>query len=390
MLVKTWQSKLSASRILKLQLFKYSCINLGCGVFFHWRNHILKIRNMSSYCLFIKNSKRWQGIHLLEMVRICILSRNSQKLVLSFYWIPWHFFDPSPSEIKFWKNPTHPFFFPQTSRIPAPLSIPLAVSGQGAGGAAHTPIPVQGRDKGWWQLCSATATASQLEEAHPALRTDRLKRDATPPRLPPLFPPASPCRAFGTSTRLPAHRSTCCAMAGLEPGAEVSSGKGTKRSQECFGDALVQLYWAIKQGCKQQQSHQRVWVIKANRLPRGAVQQHSNDLLQSTSWRVCTWCSHHPRKIRAARSIQANKITLYCFSLWRIPISVSHDSSVKTKPPVQNKMTESRGKLLLAKKNVISRQAETPILKPEPSQQRKYLKGRKNPTLHTGTSTVPG
>lgn len=111
MLVKTWQNKLSASRILKLQLFKYSCINLGCGGFFHWRNYILKIQNMSSYCLFIKNSKRWQGIHLLEMVRICILSRNSQKLVLSYNWIPWHFFHPSPSEIKFWKNPTHPFFF---------------------------------------------------------------------------------------------------------------------------------------------------------------------------------------------------------------------------------------------------------------------------------------
>lgn len=225
---------------------------------------------------------------------------------------------------------------------------------------------------------------------HPALRTERLKRDATPPRLPPLFPPASPCRAFGTSTRSPAHRSTCCAAAGLEPGSEASSGKGTKLSQECFGDALVQLYWAIKQGCKQQQSHQRGWFIKANRLPRGAVQQHSNDLLRLMSWWVCTRCSHHPRKIRAARSTQANKITLYCFSLWRILISVSHDSSVKPKPPVQNKMTESRGKLLLAKKNVISRQAETPILKPEPSQQRKYLKGKKNPTLHTGTSTVPG
>jgi len=72
-------------------------------------------------------------------------------------------------------------------------------------------------------------------------------------------------------------------------------------------------------------------------------------------------------KKRAACSTQANEVKLYCFFLWRTTLSVSYDSSVKPKPPVQNKMTESRGKLLLEKQNVISRHAE-------PSRQRKHLK----------------
>lgn len=88
----------------------------------------------------------------------------------------------------------------------------------------------------------------------------------------------------------------------------------------------------------------------------------------------CKWCPHCPHKVRAACKAQAKKIKLYCFFFWwKISISVSCDSSLKPKPPVRNQMTESRGKLLLEQQNVISRHADTPTPKPEPSRQGKYF-----------------
>lgn len=87
----------------------------------------------------------------------------------------------------------------------------------------------------------------------------------------------------------------------------------------------------------------------------------------------CTWCPHCPHQVRAAGKAQANEIKLLCFSAWKIPISVSCDSSWKPKPPVWNQMTESRGKLLLEQQNVASRHADTPTLKHDPPRQRNYF-----------------
>lgn len=66
--------------------------------------------------------------------------------------------------------------------------------------------------------------------------------------------------------------------------------------------------------------------------------------------------------------------------MWNIQISVSCDSSLKPKPPVQNQMTESKGKLLLEQQNVTSRHADVPTPKHDTPRQRKYfLKTKKNP-----------
>lgn len=92
------------------------------------------------------------------------------------------------------------------------------------------------------------------------------------------------------------------------------------------------------------------------------------------------WCPHGPHKVRADCKAHDNEIKLYCFSVWKIPISVSCDSSLKPKPPVLNQMTESRGKLLLKQQKVTSRHAHTPAPKPDLSRQRKYfLKTPKKP-----------
>lgn len=135
---------------------------------------------------------------------------------------------PSPSEINFWKNSTDPFWFPQTSYIPALLSVSWAVSGQGA------EVQLTAPDTQWW-----------------------------------------------------GHRA--------EPSPERSSA------------APVPLYWATKQGCKQQQSHQRGWHWSSKGSNTRAVQQHSDHPLQATPWWGCTWYSHHPHEVRVACSTQAIK-----------------------------------------------------------------------------------